>query len=110
MAQNFRRYVSKNVGKSAAQVFSANSYDTIIGISLANTTSSQVFVDAYIEDADSSNNIYLIKNAPIHVGSQLQLIDGGAKVVVKSGDVLTVISDSANSVDAVVSCVDAIST
>ena len=35
MAQNFRRYTSNNVGTSPATVFTANSYDTVIGISLS---------------------------------------------------------------------------
>ena len=94
MAQNFRRFTARNVGKSASTVLTANSFDTIIGIALANTTNAQVFVDVYINDVDSSNDVYLIKNAPIQAGSTLQLIDGGAKYVVKSGDDLKVVSDT----------------
>ena len=110
MAQNFRRYVARNVGTTASTIFTADSYDTIIGISLSNTTGSQVFVDAYVVDVDSSTDVYLIKNAPINTGSTLQLIDGGAKFVVKNGDVLKVKSDTSNSVDVLVSTVDDIST
>ena len=50
-----------------------------------------------------------IKNAPIIDGQALQVIDGGAKYVVKSGDVLKVVSDTASSCDVIVSVVDAIS-
>ena len=53
--------------------------------------------------------MYLIKNAPIIDGQALQVIDGGAKYVVKSGDVLKVTSDTASSCDVIVSVVDAIS-
>ena len=59
---------------------------------------------------DGSNDIHLVKSAPIPVGSQLQLIDGGAKIVVQSGDVIKVVSDTASSCDVWVSAVDAIST
>ena len=45
MAQNFRRYIARNVGTSASTLFTANSYDTVIGIALANTTSSEIKVD-----------------------------------------------------------------
>ena len=45
MAQNFRRYTSNNVGTSPTTVFTANSYDTIVGISVANVTSSSIAVD-----------------------------------------------------------------
>ena len=37
MAQNFRRYIARNVGTSAVTLHTADSYDTIIGIALANT-------------------------------------------------------------------------
>lgn len=53
---------------------------------------------------------YIIKNAPIPSGSSLQVLDGGAKMVVQSGDRLFVQSDTATSLDAWVSVVDAIST
>ena len=49
-----------------------------------------------------------IKNAPIIDGQALQVIDGGAKYVVKSGDVLKVVSDTASSCDVMVSVVDEI--
>jgi len=108
MAQNFRRYTSNDVGASAATIFTADSYDTVVGISLANVTASAVNVSVYINDG--ANDIYLIKDAPIPAGSQLQVLDGGAKYVVQSGDALKVVSDTASSVDVWVSTVDAIST
>ena len=53
---------------------------------------------------------YLIKDAPIAAGGALQLLDGGAKFVVQSGDRLFVRSSTASSLDVWVSAVDAIST
>ncbi len=108
MAQNFRRYTSNDVGTSAATLFTANSYDTVVGISVANITTSAVVASVYINDG--SNDIYLVKNAPIPAGSSLQVLDGGAKFVVQASDALKVISDTASSLDVWVSAVDAIST
>ena len=108
MAQNFRRYKARNIGASASTLFTANSNDTIVGISLANVHSSAINVSVFINDG--SNDHYLIKTAPIPTGSQLQVLDGGAKFVVQSGDILKVQSDTASSVDAWVSAVDDIST
>jgi len=108
MAQNFRRYTSNDVGTSAATLFTANSYDTVVGISVANITTSAVVASVYINDG--SNDIYLVKNAPVPSGSALQVLDGGAKFVVQSGDALKVVSDTASSLDVWVSAVDAIST
>jgi len=107
MAQNFRRYTSNDVGASAATLFTANSFDTVVGISVANVTASAVNASVYINDG--SNDIYLIKDAPIPAGSALQVLDGGAKFVVQSGDALKVISDTASSLDVWVSTVDDIS-
>ena len=108
MAQNFRRYVQNDVGTSASTVFTADSYDTVVGISVANVTSSSVLADVFINDG--TNDIYLVKEAPIPAGSALQVLDGGAKVVVQANDVLKVKSDTASSLDVWVSAVDAIST
>ena len=107
MAQNFRRYTSNDVGTGAATLFTADSYDTVVGISVANITASAVVASVYINDG--TNDIYLVKDAPIPAGSSLQVLDGGAKFVVQASDVLKVISDTASSLDCWVSCVDAIS-
>lgn len=107
MAQNFRRYTQNDVGTSAATLFTADSYDTVVGISIANITGSSVLADVYINDG--SNDIYLVKEAPIPSGGALQVLDGGAKFVVQSGDALKVKSDTASSLDCWVSTVDAIS-
>ena len=108
MAQNFRRYTSNDVGTAASTLFTADSYDTVVGISVANVTASAVIASVYINDG--ANDIYLIKDAPIPAGSALQVLDGGAKFVVQSGDALKVVSDTASSLDVWVSTVDAIST
>ena len=107
MAQNFRRYTQNDVGTSAATLFTADSYDTVVGISVANITGSSVLADVYINDG--ANDIYLVKDAPIPSGGALQVLDGGAKFVVQSGDALKVKSDTASSLDCWVSTVDAIS-
>ena len=107
MAQNFRRYTSNDVGTAASTLFTADSYDTVVGISVANVTASAVTASVYIND--STNDIYLVKDVTIPAGSALQVLDGGAKFVVQSGDALKVVSDTASSLDVWVSTVDAIS-
>ena len=58
---------------------------------------------------DGSTHYYSIKDAPMRVGSALQVLDGGAKVVMQASDVLKVQSDTASSADVWVSVVDTIS-
>ena len=59
---------------------------------------------------DGSNDIHLIKDVPIAQGGSIELIDGGAKFVVQSGDRLYIKSSVSAGIDAWVSVVDAIST
>ena len=111
MAQNFRRYTENAVGATPVDIPDGSdfdTYDTIIGISVSNIVGSTILVDVYINDG--SNNSYLVKSAPIPSGGALQVLDGGAKYVVQSGDRLYVVSDTASSADVWVSVVDAIST
>ena len=111
MAQNFRRYSLNTVGTVAQDIPDGSNFDTydaIVGIMLQNVHTSAINVSCYINDG--SNDIYLVKDAPIPVGGSLQVLDGGAKFVVQSGDRLYVVSDTASSLDVWVSAVDAIST
>ena len=108
MAQDFERNIARNVGTSASTLRTANSDDALVGINVANTTTSQINVDVFINDG--SNDYYIVKTAPIPAGSALQLLDGGAKIVMQSGDILNVQSDTASSADVWVSVVDSIST
>jgi hypothetical protein len=110
MAQNFRNYLKRETGTAAVDALggAADSFDTLISIRMANITTSTINVDAYIKR--SSADYYLIKNAPVVSGGSLELIDGGSKIVLASGDQLFVKSDTASSLDTVVGAVDDIST
>jgi len=109
MAQNFRNQVARNTGTSAVDILAqADSYDTVISIRCANVATTAINVDIYI--IRSSTNYYLIKSAPISVGGSLELIDGGSKIVLASGDKIAAVSDTASSLDTIVSIIDTIST
>ena len=108
MAQDFERNTANAVGTSAVTLRTANSDDAVVGIMVANVTSSQITVEVYIND--SSNDIHLVKDAPIPGRCAEPPAHGGAKVVMQSGDALKVKSNTASSADVWVSVVDAIST
>jgi hypothetical protein len=112
MAQDFERYGLNAVGTSAADVHTSNSDDAIISIRLANITTSTINADVFITSSvtGGSQNHYIIKNAPIVAGGSLELIDGGSKIVIESGDVVKAQSDTASSLSVWMSVVDAIST
>tara|TARA_B100000131_G_scaffold311960_1_gene345487 strand:- start:106 stop:438 length:333 start_codon:yes stop_codon:yes gene_type:complete len=110
MAQNFRQQKTASIGTSDTAMGSGNldSFDCIVGIRLANRHTQSITATVWLKN--SSNDFYLVKDAPIPAGSSLELIDGGAKVVAISGDRLYVKSNTASSLDCIVSIVDAIST
>ena len=111
MAQNFRNYITRNTGATPVDILPAaqvDSYDAVVGIRLANVhASTDIEVDVYIV---RTNNYYLIKAVPIVVGGSLELIDGGSKIVLHDNDKIVALSDTASSLDVVVSYIDAIST
>ena len=111
MAQNFRNYLKRNTGTVAVDLLGgavgSSTYDCIVSLRLANTTTSIITVEVYITDTD---NFYLIKNCPIVSGGSLELMDGGSKVVLQDGQQLFGKSDTASSLDTIVSVVDQIST
>jgi hypothetical protein len=110
MAQNFKNQL-ENVSNSAEDILDAvNSFDAVVGIRLSNVAGVPISVDVYIVRASPSGTFYLIKSAAIDVGQSLELIDGGSKIVLQSGDKIMAVSDTATSLDTVVSYVDAIST
>ena len=74
----------------------------------ANKSTSAVTVDATVKNGGTS--YYLIKDAPIPSGGSLELIDGGSKVVLQSGDSVEALADTASAVDCILSVVDSIST
>ena len=110
MAQDFERTITKDIDASLADIrTTANSDDAIVGIRMANTSSSQITVEVAITDSSDNITASLIKDAPIPVGSALELIDGGSKIILQSGDKLRAKSSATNSLDVVVSAVDTIS-
>ena len=112
MAQNFRNSLTRNTGTSPVDILPealVDSYDAVVGIRLVNIhATDSITVDVYI--VRSATNYYLIKSAPIPIGGSLELIDGGAKFVLHDNDKIVAVSNTATSLDAVVSYVDAIST
>jgi hypothetical protein len=108
MANTFTRKLSRGVGTSLTAVGSytvgASTDVTVIGLTVANTTASQVLVDATLNDG--SNDTYIVKSAPVPAGSSLVIIGGDQKVVLTTNDSIKVKSDTASSVDAVMSILE----
>lgn len=99
MANTFKSYPYKNVGTSAASIYTCPSatQTTLIGLSVANTTASPITSDAYI--TRSAVNYYLIKGATVPVGGSLVIVGGDQKVVLEPSDILYVVNSASSSGD-----------
>ncbi|MEL0016927.1 MAG: hypothetical protein VW715_17070 [Rhodospirillales bacterium] len=112
MANAFLSETDTAVGTSAATILTcgASTETTIIGLSISNIVTSQITVDVQLDasgrTSGAEDSVYLVKDAPIPVGSSLVVIGGDQKVVLEPGDAIKVTSDTASSADVVLSHLD----
>ena len=106
MAQDFRNDLQSAVGTSEVTLVTGGNYDAVIGIRLCNILTSTIEVDVYIVN---SGNKYIAKGVVIPPNSAIELIQGGAKIVLESGDTLKAESSAASSLDIVTSYINQIS-
>ena len=107
MANTFKNKVCDGSTTSAdalMQLYTAPSSTTtvVIGLTLANTTTSQITADIKL-NADS--NVFLAKNIPIPSGSSFEYMAGN-KIIMEAGHTLSVSSNTANSLDTVASIME----
>ena len=107
MAQDFRNVVARAQGTTAAAILTGGDFDAVIGIRCTNILTSTIKVDVYV--VRSSANYFIAKYASIPPGGSLELIQGGSKIVLVSGDVLWHDCDTASGLDIWVSYIDTIS-
>ena len=107
MAQDFRNNLQRNVGTSEVTLVTGGDYDAVIGIRCCNIVTSTILVDVFIDN--SGNDHFLAKEVSVPPNSAIELIQGGAKIVLKNGDLLKAKSNTASSLDIVTSFIDDIS-
>ena len=107
MAQDFRNNLQRNVGTSEVTLVTGGDYDAVIGIRCCNVTTSTIEVDVFIDN--SGNDHFIAKEVSVPPNSAIELIQGGAKIVLANGDVLKAQSNTASSLDIVTSFIDTIS-
>jgi len=103
MANTFTSYVAKNVGTSASTLVTVGSstQTTIIGMTIANTTSSAITCDVYF--TRSAVDYYVVKGASVPVGRTYVAVGGDQKIVLTTGDALKVVSSAVTSADVITS-------
>lgn len=113
MANLFLSETKSAVGLSVETIFTCppSTQTTVIGLSLSNTTVTSpiyasVILDASGRTSGGEDSVYIVKDAPILAGGTLVAIGGDQKVVMEPGDAIKVVSDTASSVDVVLSHLD----
>ena len=104
MENTFKNRTLRAVGTSATDVgavVAASTQTTLIGMTMANITSGVINVTATLNDG--TNTTHIVKDAPIPTGGSLILLGGDQKVVLMTGDKIIVTSNTASSVDVIMS-------
>lgn len=108
MPSSFKRFTSRNVGTTTTAVgpytVPVNTTTTAIGLTVANTTTNAI--KASVSLYDGVNDTFLIRNMDIVPGQSHSLIGGDQKVVMQPGDQIRVVSNTASSVDAILSVLE----
>ena len=77
---------------------------------MANIHTSQIEVDVQLDastrTSGAEDSVYIIKAAPVPVGSSIVIIGGEQKVVVEPGDTVKVTSNTAASADVALSLLE----
>ena len=104
MANTFKNRTLRAVGVTPTDVgavVAASTQTTLIGMTVANVTSGVISVTVTLGDGTNTTNI--VKTAPIPTGGSLVVLGGDQKVVLMTGDKITVTSNTASSADVIMS-------
>ena len=117
MANDFKRFCTPNVSNSInttiyavpAGASSAALESIVIGITMANKTSSGITASIFLDNEDGSNDVYIVKDASIPAGAALEVMSGNKLVLMNdgtNGDNLEALASAANSLDVTVSVLE----
>jgi hypothetical protein len=106
MANSFKNYGTAAIGTATTVVYTANTgvQATIIGMTVANLLNTSITANVVVNISNSS--FFMVKNAQIDSGSSLIPVGGGQKLVLEAGDSITVNTNTASSVDVIVSLLE----
>jgi hypothetical protein len=108
MATTLKNYLTAAVGTSLTSVYNPTTsgiQSTVIGLTLANTTTATVTASVAI--TSGATTVYIIKNTRIPEGNSLSIL-GDGKFIVEQNDSVQVISSAASSIDVVLSVVEVV--
>jgi hypothetical protein len=107
MANTFKSYTKASIGISQVDAYTVPSSTTsvVIGFCLSNRSASTILVDVFVNKFSVSDDVYIVKGIEIPVGT-LYDFNAGNKIILESGDKIQIQSNTASSVDAIISVLE----
>lgn len=107
MATAFKNKIISAVGTSPVKIYEGpvGVETTVIGLSLANITAGIITASVFVQD-DTSAQSFFLKNVQIAAASSLRAITNGEKLIIPAQYSLFVESNTAASLDVVMSYVE----
>lgn len=93
-------YLSSNVGTSPVAIFTAANTNGIMSAQFTNRVNATILADLYVTRAGLAT--YFVKNLEMSANASVTVI-GDGKHILLNNDVLNVVSDTAASLDVIVS-------
>jgi hypothetical protein len=108
MATAFKNKLASGLGTSPTTVVttSASANTTVIGLSLTNMTAGIIQASIRLNDTVNSVSAYFISNVTIPPNVSLRVVTGGEKLILGYSTQVIVTSNTANSIDLVMSWVE----
>lgn len=108
MANTFVNRISGSIGATETTIYTTPvaTTTTVIGVAVSNRLQSNILVDVKLVESGSLNTAFLCTGSLIPPGSNIILVGGEQKVVMESGDRLTLRSNVASSADIVLSALE----
>jgi hypothetical protein len=109
MANTFKNSAIAATGTSEVTAYTtpSSTTTTVIGLTCANVTStSPIKVSIRVYDSSGTAYYYIVKNAEIYEGGALVAVGGDQKLVLETADLIRIVSDTASSIDTIVSVME----
>lgn len=106
MPNAFKNATARNIGVTETSVYTAPaaSQVTVIGMTIANITTSNITVTVRL--SEGGNFTHIVKDALIRPGSSIVVVGGDQKIVLEATDSIRVTSSLATSIDVVMSVLE----
>jgi hypothetical protein len=107
MATTFKNYLTSNIGVTPTTVVTGGSNQTTVySLTVANVIASAVPITISVTMVSGATTAYLVKDAPVPVGSSIIIIGAPQKVALENTDIIQVVASAANAADVIVSTVE----